>query len=604
MKKNEIITDGIETFRVLAVNSKLITLINIRGTSLPLYVCYDSIKDYTVIDEPISNRNWDSLSPIEQKTCHDRFNLISDIVPFVDNPMVCSQLIKRVAEENDCSVSKIKKYLITYLVHQDIASLAPKKKEEKELTQDEKNMRWALNKTILSPKRFNLTDAFTFLLKEKYTDETGRIVEVHPSYWQFRYFYRNYRKKQNYYISRDGLSSYKRNNRPLLGGGVQAFAPTIGSYMLDSTICDIYLINDKGELVGRPILTVAVDAHSSLCTGYLLSWEGGSYSLRGLFLNVISDKVELCRKLGIEINRDDWNSSKLPRRIITDRGREYISHYLEPLSEIGVSIINVEAFRADLKGPVEQFFNLVQNSYKPFLKGKGIIQPDFQERGAEDYRKQASLTFEQFERIVVRCILFYNNKRIINNYPYSKEMLDTGVLPYASSIWNYLLEKSADDFLIETDKGTLVLTMLPRTEGKFARNGLVVNKIRYRNTVGNYTEKFLSGGKCVVAYNPDNVNVVWIVEEGRFIPFELVEQRFVNQTVEQVESTKKEIKKAISVERESILQARVDLANQIETIANRPAAKRRNKTKTIRQNRKNERVEKHRDFVEEVTDGK
>ncbi len=166
------------------------------------------------------------------------------------------------------------------------------------------------------------------------------------------------------------------------------------------------------------------------------------------------------------------------------------------------------------------------------------------------------------------------------------------------------MEKSADDFLIETDKGTLVLTMLPRTEGKFARNGLVVNKIRYRNTVGNYTEKFLSGGKCVVAYNPDNVNVVWIVEEGRFIPFELVEQRFVNQTVEQVESTKKEIKKAISVERESILQARVDLANQIETIANRPAAKRRNKTKTIRQNRKNERVEKHRDFVEEVTDGK
>ena len=63
---------------------------------------------------------------------------------------------------------------------------------------------------------------------------------------QFRYFYRKTRKLQNYYISRDGLSHYQRNNRPLIGDGVQEFAPAIGTGMLDATICDIYLVDDAG----------------------------------------------------------------------------------------------------------------------------------------------------------------------------------------------------------------------------------------------------------------------------------------------------------------------------------------------------------------------
>ena len=69
---------------------------------------------------------------------------------------------------------------------------------------------------------------------------------------------------QNFYISRDGLKNYQRNNRPLIGEGVQEFAPAVGVGMLDATICDIYLINDSGSLVGRPILTACIDAYSSM----------------------------------------------------------------------------------------------------------------------------------------------------------------------------------------------------------------------------------------------------------------------------------------------------------------------------------------------------
>jgi transposase InsO family protein len=191
--------------------------------------------------------------------------------------------------------------------------------------------------------------------------------------------------------------------------------------MLDSTICDIYLVNDSGEVVGRPLLTACVDAFSGMCTGYYLGWEGGMYSLRGLMLNVIADKVEHCKKLGISISKNEWDCLELPSTLVTDMGSEYKSETFEQLTDLGVSVINLNPYRPDLKSVVEKFFDCVQALYKPMLKGMGVIESDFQERGANDYRKDARLTIEQFERVLIHCILYCNNQRIIN-LPSNREL--------------------------------------------------------------------------------------------------------------------------------------------------------------------------------------
>ena len=170
-----------------------------------------------------------------------------------------------------------------------------------------------------------MNTAYTMLLKEKYCDGNGVLFSQYPSFNQFRYFYRKTKTVQKYIIAREGIKEYQKNCRPLLGDGIQAFAPHIGVGMLDATICDIYLVNDSGGLVGRPILTACVDAYSSLCCGYALSWEGGVYSLRGLMLNVIADKVELCKRFGMEIGAEDWDCRALPTTLVTDMGKEYVS---------------------------------------------------------------------------------------------------------------------------------------------------------------------------------------------------------------------------------------------------------------------------------------
>ena len=260
----------------------------------------------------------------------------------------------------------------------DVTALAPKRQEDdRQLTRDEKNICWSLNKFFYTTKKQSLMTAYTMMLKEKYCDSLGVLTKEYPSFYQFRYFYRKTRNLQNFYISRDGLKNYQRNNRPLTGDGVQEFAPAVGTGMFDATVCDIYLVNDTGNLVGRPILTACVDAYSGLCCGYSLSWEGGVYSLRGLMLNIVADKVSWCGRFGISINREDWDCDKLPAMFVTDMGSEYTSGNFEQIAELGIKVVNLPSYRPELKGLIEKFFDLVQESYKKHLKGKGVIEPDY-----------------------------------------------------------------------------------------------------------------------------------------------------------------------------------------------------------------------------------
>ena len=347
------------------------------------------------------------------------------------------------------------------------------------------------------------------MLKEKYCDTCGNLLPEYPTFNQFRYFYRKHKNMQNYYISRNGIKNYQRNHRPILGDGVQSFAPAVGVGMLDATICDIYLVNESGNLIGRPILTTCIDVYSGLCCGYSISPEGGVYSLRGLMLNVIADKLEWCKKFGIIINKSDWDSDMLPATLVTDMGSEYKSENFEQIAELGVKIINLPPFRPELKGSVEKFFDVIQNLYKPYLKKKGVIEPDYQERGAHDYRKDACLTMSDFEKIIIRCIIYYNTKRIIVNHPYGEKMIADNIQPYANRIFEYGKTQDGAN-LLSIDRETMILTLFPRTMGTFSRKGLKVNKRRYRHD--GYTEKYLTGDRVTVAYNPDDVSFVWVIE--------------------------------------------------------------------------------------------
>ena len=436
MKFYDVLRKGDTYLRVLATKDDSCFCINCNASSMPVWMLSSELEAYTQEDAPTVNTD---LTVRQKQIAHERFTMIAPILAFLTDDTERNRMLRKIADKNDVSKQTLRRYFYRYLVYQDIAVLAPAGREQKtSLTQDQKNMRWALNKFFYTTKKSKLTEAYVHLLKEKYCDAEGNLLPDYPSMRRFRYFESQYRKQENYLISRNGLKNYQRNDRPLLGEGVQEFAPNIGVGMLDATVCDIYLVNKEGLVVGRPILVAGVDANTSLCIGYSLLWEGGVYSLQQLMLNIVSDKVELCRKMGIAVEERQWPVSELPGVMVTDMGSEFIGETFEQITELGVTLINLPSFRPDLKGPIEKLFDMVQEKYKDALKGKGVIIPDFQERGAHDYRKDACLTLEEFERIIVRCIVYYNSERVFCDYPYTRKQ-------ESSQGWYVLLMRGTTD---------------------------------------------------------------------------------------------------------------------------------------------------------------
>ena len=568
MKKNDLIKTGSSIFRILSVGVNVLA-IDCEKKTMPQFFSYDFFNDGETINYISSDYlDFDELSPADRKITQQRYTMIASAVSVLDDVKQRNLMLENSSKQFGISKQTLRSYLCTYLVYQDIAALSPKHSKGKELTQDQKNMRWALNKFFYTRNQNSLPTAYTMMLKAKYCDDYGKLLSDYPSFNQFRYFYRKHRKMENFFISRDGIKGYQMNNRPLLGDGVQEFAPSVGTAMLDGTICDIYLVNDKEQLIGRPVLVVACDANTSMCLGYSLSWQGGTYSLQNLMLNILEDKITLCEKMGIHITADQWAVNQLPGIMVTDGGSEYKGKTFEQIAELGVSLIHLPPYRPELKGQVEKLFDLIQNSYKDVLKGKGVIMPDFQERGSHDYRKDAILTLEEFERIVVRCIVHYNCERVIKSYPYTPEMLENNVKPYANEIWNWKVENDIGTNLISVLSKDVVLTLLPRTNGKFTKYGLKVNRLRYH--AEGYKEKYLQGGDVIVAYNPDNCNRVWVKEkDGSFVEFSLIESRFEDMSLDSVQEIQQKQKELMKDTTRDNYQAKIELMSFIESVASK-----------------------------------
>lgn len=602
MRKNELLKQEGKILRVLEVRGEKVLIIDCIRTTMPRWIPVEDVGGYEECSEEDLLRvtgktlvDTNGLDTKSRKVMHERYTLIAGVLPFVSDVQMRSVAIEKVAEQGNLGKQSIRHYLCLYLIYQDISVLAPKQKEDdKPLSLEEKNMRYALNKYFYNRNKNSLNTAYVLMLKDKYCDENGVLLPEHPSIHQFRYYYRKHRKMQTFFISRDGLKHYQRNNRPLLGDGVQAYAPNVGCFMADSTICDIYLVDDSGRLVGRPILTICVDAYSSLICGYSLSWEGGVYSLKGLMLNVIADKKEHCARHGIFIETEEWNCNQLPGVLVTDKGSEYKSETFEQIAELGVMVENLAAFRPDLKGDVEKAFDLLTALYKKHLRGKGTIELDYRERGAHDYRRDARLTMADFEKALLYCILYYNSKRIVD-FPYTEEMLENNVLPHANHIFEWGKSQMGAN-LISVKERDLIFTLLPRTTGKFTRYGLKVNGMRYRNA--DYTEQYLRGKDSVtVAYNPEDVSEIWLIENGCYVGFELIESRYEGKDIAGVEAMKSKQKLLIVREREENLQAQISLAEHIQTIANPITRKGDTNIKDIRKTRKREQAKSHIDYM-------
>ena len=102
-----------------------------------------------------------------------------------------------------------------------------------------------------------------------------------------------------------------------------------------------------------------------------------------------------------------------------------------------------------------------------------------------------------------------------------------------------------------------------------------------------------------MAYNPEDSENVWLIDKGNYIKFELIESRFRNKNFEQIEEMQMQRKSIVNSATCENLQARINLANYIETIVNN-TGRSNGDLNEILQNKEREKRKSHVDYMAKV----
>lgn len=512
--------DG-EVFRVVQETSEGGYLVSCEQPEGVRFVAADSLQTTLRVEAPTVCMECDRMMKAPTDAVKARMYLIKPLIEeaaCVSDKARCRRLAQKIARENQTTSRRVLRLYYRYLALG--APMVPKiqKKAQVQATYIK-----AIKRFHFSAKKPTLKETYVFMLSAYYTDADGQLRPGYPSWDSFRMFYyrKQFNKRPQAEIARNGLTNYQRNLRPL-HGAQSVWQEAVGVFQMDATIADIYLVEeyDRKEVMGRPNVYLAVDTASQLIAGVYVGMEQGEQSVLSCLVNAARDKVSFCREYGINISPEQWPNMGLPKRILIDRGWEFSGGRMDELCiRFGMEVERLPPFRPDCKGMVEKSFDLLQSQYKSILRGKGVIEPDVQERWAVDYRTQARLTLKEFTAVLLQCVVYLNSARVLENL--SPDQLQAE--PTAVGLWQWCLQNGYSDMLAVSEE-ELRLLGLPRSEGRLTRTGLVFRGLRYLNfdyddacfAAGKY------GGKTVpLAYDEHSISQVFLISGQEFVPFEL-----------------------------------------------------------------------------------
>lgn len=581
-----------EIFRILIKTNYGVWLISYENPNSPKFVSENECRTFKRIEPPKKYIEYiDKQNKLTrgQKKRKELIQLLIEDESYILNKEKRNQKVKEIAEHNKTTIRRIEKLYFKYLAGQSL--IAERNLKEKEATQEQKIFIWAIDTFYYSAKKMSLRDAYDLMLLSKYINEEGQLIEEYPTWNCFRHFFYDgkYHKKSKSSISRNGLSNYQRNQKPLFSSAM-SWKNKIGCFQMDATQADIYLVSriDKVSIIGRPNIYIAVDTVTQLIAGVYVGLDAGEQAVMNCIANAAMDKVIFCQKYGISITKNEWPNIGLPGEIITDKGKEFLGSRMEELAiKYGIEFQSLPPFRPDRKGLVEKSFDLLQQRYKPILRGKGVIDSDSKERWSIDYRNQAILTLEDFTKIIIHCIVYLNSCRIITNCQIKE------TLPIASYIWSWYEENQQFNVIPINDE-ELYQFSLPRKTVVLSRKGINYQGLWYVCVdYKKILESKRMGDSVQILYDTNDISKIYMIDKNKNIPFQLADycRRYIGMTQKEYNVEKKE-KKIRNKDMERLnTEGRMKVFQNIQKIVNESSELQKEKAdmKIIRENRKGRR---------------
>jgi len=170
---------------------------------------------------------------------------------------------------------------------------------------------------------------------------------------------------------------------------------------IDHTPVDLILVDETWRKpVGRPWLSVAIDAYSRCIAGLHLSYEAPSATVAGLCLaHAVLDKAATLRGLGIEA---DWPCQGLPGEVFVDNGSEFhVVAFERGCQQHGIALRFRPPGAPHWGGIVERLIGTTMAMVHE-LPGTTFSNPG--ERGEYDSDAASCLTLAELERWLVLAV--------------------------------------------------------------------------------------------------------------------------------------------------------------------------------------------------------
>lgn len=566
LKENMLIKINNEDFRVLDVDPQrcVIFIINMKKNIWPQEVNSKILNDYfdTSVAKEIDNDDYKTLLDEDDLTelMIEKRDFAFEIVSFIHERNEGFQIyiskyrgniINEVIEKYSISYNSVKKYLICYwkagktkmglipqfylcggrgknkeILNSNVTRGRQRIKDGKGINIDEKVkvcFKKGINKYYNTNKQNSIKTAYELTIRDYLKDNPKDNI---PSLGQFYYWFQKLTEnnKRVEVSKRYGDRIFHQKNRGIVGSSLMDgdLGPA-SLYQVDSTILDLYIVSslNRNLIVGRPTLYLILDVYSHMIVSINVTLEPfNSYvGVMGVLINAMSDKQSFCAKYGVMIEKKDWSVSCVPSRILSDRG-ELLSKYIEgAISNIGILIQNTQPYRGDEKGIVESAFKQIHSQMKPFVEGYVENGVNRVSRGSVDYRTKANLTLDEVTKIVIKCVLFYNNHHVISSH-IDEITIEESIPKIPSKIWEFGIKKKKG-LLRVLDEDIIKLNLLPIAECLVTAKGVFFKKLYFVSKFtlkdGWYEKSRTKGSfRVKVSYDPRDLSqIYYIKDEGK-----------------------------------------------------------------------------------------
>ena len=288
------------------------------------------------------------------------------------------------------------------------------------------------------------------------------------------------------------------------------FTPVVEEYrsagpldvvQIDHTIVDLIVVDEVTRTpIGRPVLTLAIDVHTRVVTGFYLGLDHPSILRAGVCVaQSVFEKGTWLAERGIDL---PWPVSGLPRAVHVDNAGEFHSSaFTRTLEDFGVEVIYRPIARPHFGGHIERLIGTTMGAVHIL---RGTTFSSVRDRAAYSSEGRATMTLRELERWLALEIFGKYHHRV--HSALSRPPL---------AVWSELAVSNPPR--MPKDRTEFLAGLLPYEMRLPRRDGFHLFNIRYWSDalvklLGRHEQKLM------VRYDPRDLSRVWIRRpDGRHV---------------------------------------------------------------------------------------